>query len=89
MSARWWIEKSCLEDDNRQVRDIEQQQSQLYEEDIESILGNMAMDNVKEYLDKQGVDQMERYQIEEAMVSKIKSRLIDEYNIRESVSEED
>lgn len=89
VSARWFIENSCLENDNMLVKEIEQQQFQTYNEEIKGILENMAKDSVKNYLDEQGIDLMERYLIEEAMVAKIKFKLMDEYKIKDLANEED
>lgn len=87
ITARWVIEKTCLDSDLKIANEIDSL-SQLQEEDIHSIMETMARDSVKDYLDNQKVDQLERFDIEESMVRKITEKVIIEFNNKESGNDE-
>jgi len=88
VTARWYIEKTSLEYDTKITNEFATL-SQIQEEDVNSIMEGMARVSVKEYLDNYNVGQLERYDIENAMVRKIAVRLITEFNHKESDNEKE
>lgn len=86
VTARWYLEKTCLESDLKMINKVEQL-SQLQDEDVNSIMETMAKGRVTEYLDMHRVDQLERIDIEESMIRKVTARLIEEFNNKELENE--
>ncbi len=87
-AAKWFLEKTSLEDDDRKVKEFEQPLAQVHDEDIESILLEVVKDRVKELLDKKGIDELERHTLEPYMVKKFHNQLLLARNNEETNNED-
>lgn len=77
VSSRWYLEKYAL---SGELKLLEQHtQLQVCDENLEPILLEMAKARVKKALDKEGIEDFERAEIESKMIKKVHDRLIKEY----------
>jgi hypothetical protein len=87
-AAKWFLEKTSLGDDDKKVKEHEQPLSQIHEEDMGSILLGVVKGRVKELLDWEGVDDLERQTLEPFMVRKFYRQLSKDYNSEEMDNED-
>ena len=78
-AAKWFLEKTSLGDDDKKVKEHEQPLSQIHEEDMENILLGVVKGRVRELLDGEGVDDLERHTLEPFMVRKFHREMIKAY----------
>jgi len=82
-AAKWFLERTSLGDDDRKVKEHEQPLTQIHDEDMDRILLGIVKDRVRELMDREEVDDLERYTLEPYVVRKFHSRLLQAHNSEE------